>query len=687
MTTSEREDGLLRSAALQNVQSILEARQRAEDALLTTKQQLEAETARLDRTVALLRATLEATTDGIVAIDEQAKVTAWNQRFKDIWHVPAAILDNGDWRELSEFAANQLADPAGFVERVDAIQTQALPESFDVLEFADGRSCVRYSRPQLIGGAKAGRVWTFRDTTERKRAEAANALLAAIVQGSDDAIVAKDLFGVITSWNEGAQRMFGYAPEEAIGQPITMLIPRARLAEETYILDCIRRGERVEHFDTVRMRKDRTLIDVSLTISPVRDASGRVVGASKIARDITDRVRLERETRDQAQALSDLHRRKDEFLAMLGHELRNPLAPIANAVHILRLQKSDDPLQQQARAIIDRQVAQLTRLVDDLLEVSRITTGRIYLRQEPVALNGVVESACETVRPLIEQRQHALEVSVPPEQIWVSGDAARLEQVVVNLLTNAAKYTPDEGRLGVSLEQEGDEAVLRVRDNGIGIASDLLPRVFELFTQAERSLDRSQGGLGIGLALVQRLVEMHGGRVEVDSALGQGSQFVVWLPLTRTAAVPERSIAASLSASGNHARVLIVDDNVDAVQSVAILLQSCGHEVTTAHDGPAALAAAFEAQPDVVLLDLGLPGLNGYEVAKRLREHAVLRDVMLVAMTGYGLPADRQRTEEAGFDHHLIKPAEFEQLQQIIASAKKRRIPQQVAFSLRSSAP
>ena len=305
-------------------------------------------------------------------------------------------------------------------------------------------------------------------------------------------------------------------------------------------------------------------------------------------------------------------------------------------------------------------MGQLARIVDELLEVSRITTGRIQLHQERIAVGVVVENAVETVRSLIDQRKHELTVSLPPQAIWLHADAARLEQVVVNLLTNAAKYTDQGGHIWLTVQQEGEEAVLRVRDTGVGIAPEILPRIFDLFTQAERSLDRSQGGLGIGLALVQRLVEMHGGTVAASSALGQGSEFVVRLPVVPPPEPqPPSPPTEKAQPTGPSLRVLVVDDNVDTVTTLAMLVQESGHDVRTAYDGSAVLEAALDYRPNVVLLDIGLPGLDGFEVAKRLRQQPALQNVVLVAMTGYGQESDRQRSQEAGFDHHLVKPGNF----------------------------
>jgi PAS domain S-box-containing protein len=373
--------------------------------------------------------------------------------------------------------------------------------------------------------------------------------------------------------------------------------------------------------------------------------------------------------------LAELDRRKDQFLAMLSHELRNPLAPILNAVQLLQLQKGENSVQQKALAIIERQVGQLTHLVGDLLDVSRAITGRIQLCQEQVSVSSIVEHAVETARPLIDQRRHELTVSLPPDPIWLYADASRLEQVVTNLLTNAAKYTNEGGHIWLSVQQEGDKAVLRVRDTGLGIDRALLPHVFDLFTQAQRSSDRSQGGLGIGLTLAKRLVEMHGGTIGVSSILGQGSEFVVSLVVCPPGVMslktqpPPTEIAEPTKRA---LRVLVVDDNVSATQILEILIQESGHLVRIAHTGPTALAAALDYRPDVMLMDIGLPELNGFEVAKWIRQQPVLRDIVLVAITGYGQESDRQHSQEAGFDHHLVKPADFEKVRQILAAVSEK---------------
>jgi PAS domain S-box-containing protein len=396
------------------------------------------------------------------------------------------------------------------------------------------------------------------------------------------------------------------------------------------------------------------------------------LGQGKLCRaaviDITARKQAE-------EKLAELDRRKDQFLAMLSHELRNPLAPILNSVQLLQLQKGQNSVQQKALAIIERQVGQLTHLVGDLLEVSRAITGRIQLCQEQVAVSSIVERAVETARPLIEQRRHELTVSLPPDPIWLYADASRLEQVVTNLLTNAAKYTNEGGHIWLSAQQEGDKAVLRVRDTGLGIAPAFLPHIFDLFTQAERSSDRSQGGLGIGLTLAKRLVEIHGGMIGVSSTLGQGSEFVVSLVASPSGAMsiktqpPPTEIAKP---TGPALRVLVVDDNLDAANVLKMLVEEAGHLVRMAYTGPTALAAAHDYRPDVMLLDIGLPELDGFDVAKRIRQEPLLHDILLVAVTGYRQATDRQRVLEAGFDHYLVKPADFEKVRQLLAEVTEK---------------
>jgi CheY-like chemotaxis protein/nitrogen-specific signal transduction histidine kinase len=375
-------------------------------------------------------------------------------------------------------------------------------------------------------------------------------------------------------------------------------------------------------------------------------------------------------TREAEEKLLEASRRKDEFLAMLSHELRNPLAPIRNAVELVRRIAPADARIAWARDVVDRQVTHLAQLVDELLDVSRITQGKITLRRENIELGKVLAHAVETARPLIESRNHRLELTLPSAPVWMSGDFARLAQVVSNLLNNSAKYTPEGGRIELVASAGPGEATVVVRDNGVGIDSDLLPRVFDLFSQGQRSLDRSLGGLGVGLTVVQRLVELHKGRVTVTSdGAGQGAEFRIVLPCISevTQAEVEKPPAAAPGEIPAGRRVLVVDDNADAADSIAVLLRMEGHEVKTVYDGHQALASSQVFAPSVVVLDVGLPGMNGYEVARRLRELPETRRALFIALTGYGQKEDRSLAAAAGFDHHFIKPADPRAIHAVIA--------------------
>ena len=405
---------------------------------------------------------------------------------------------------------------------------------------------------------------------------------------------------------------------------------------------------------------------------PLRDEAGNVRGAISAFVDITARVLAE-------ESLREADRRKDEFLAMLAHELRNPLAPILNAVSILNRPDLSVEQFEWSRGVIERQVEHLTRLVDDLLDVSRITQGKITLRKEKLDLMKVVGRALETSRPLIDARKHQLTVSIPSETVILNGDLLRLAQVVSNLINNAAKYTDEGGAIWLSAGRVGDEVILRVRDNGMGIPVEELPHVFDLFIQAGRSLDRAQGGLGIGLTLARSIVELHGGRIEaLSDGPGRGSEFVIHLPVfsfqpLRGDALGEvhesfMGIEAAAPALSIRRRVLVVDDNADSAESLALALTLEGHDAKLAYDGPGAVEVALAFKPQVALLDIGLPGMNGYELARQLRQRPGGRDMALIALTGYGQAEDRRKSREAGFDHHLTKPVNYDTLVTLINS-------------------
>ena len=403
--------------------------------------------------------------------------------------------------------------------------------------------------------------------------------------------------------------------------------------------------------------------------SRIQFVDERNVGRVWSFRDITERANL-------LAALKESDRRKDEFLAILAHELRNPLAPIRNAVQILRAKGPPVPEMSWATDVIDRQVHQMSRLVDDLLDVSRITRGKIQLHKERIELAAVVKSAVEASRPLIDKGRHEFTVTMPPEPIPLDADLTRLSQVFLNLLNNAAKYTEQGGRIWLTIEREGDQVLVRVKDTGIGIPREMLPHIFDMFTQVDRSLERAEGGLGIGLTLVQRLVERHGGTVEAHSeGPGKGSEFVVRLPIA-TEAEGKKTHGpggdAEDSTVESRRRILVVDDNRDSADSLGMLLRTLGNEVRMAHDGLEAVAVAAAFQPDVVLLDIGLPKLNGYDVARRIRDQRG-KGVVLIAVTGWGQAEDRRLSREAGFDHHLTKPINLGALQKLLTAARSSR--------------
>lgn len=367
-----------------------------------------------------------------------------------------------------------------------------------------------------------------------------------------------------------------------------------------------------------------------------------------------------------AEALKEADRRKDEFLAVLAHELRNPLAPIRYGLEIMKM-SADEPVSEDIRAMMHRQLSHLVRLIDDLLDVSRISRGKINLNKEAIELSEALQAALEASRPLIESSKHTLSLEIAEEPLWINADLTRIAQVVSNLLNNAAKYTPAGGRITLSVKRLGGEVAIAVADNGVGISEEMKPRVFDLFTQVDGETKRSQGGLGIGLALARQLVEMHEGRVEVASpGAGQGSTFTIHLPLNQPGGrIP--NIEPRTPPTVMPLKVLVVDDNVSSAETTAQILAMTGHKVTLAHDGPEALDTAKRIKPDVVMLDLGMPGMSGYEVCRELRKDQAFRNTMLIAQTGWGQERDREKTQEAGFDHHLTKPVDFDELSGLLA--------------------
>jgi PAS domain S-box-containing protein len=507
-----------------------------------------------------------------------------------------------------------------------------------------------------------------RDLTERRRneemlRESEERFRLLIEAVKDYAIFMLDTQGRVASWNAGAQRIKGYRADEIIGEHFRVFY-NEEARKRQWPEEELRRARDDGRYEEegARIRKDGSTFWANVVLTPVRDSAGVLRGYAKVTRDLSDRKRIE--------SLESSERQMQEFLAVLAHELRNPLAPISNALNLLARKPTSDPAEIWVRDVLQRQTAQLSRLVDDLLDVSRITRAALVLDRKTVDLRGLLRQAADAAMQWFEQRRHTLDIVVPDERLLVDGDEVRLLQVVQNLLHNAAKYTPEGGRIELEARREGEEALIRVLDNGIGMSAETLATAFELFKQAQQGLDRSQGGLGVGLTLVQRLVKMHGGSVSAASAgAGRGSEFVVRLPLK-----PEQPIvrpvgdakAGPAAPHGPRRRIQVVDDNRHAAQALKLLLESDGHEVRVAGDGAGGLVLARQYKPDVALLDIGLPHMDGYELARRMREEPALGNTLLVAVTGYGQMHDRARASASGFNHHLVKPVEFTALQRLL---------------------
>jgi PAS domain S-box-containing protein len=605
-----------------------------------------------------LRAILEALPAAIYTTDAEGRITSFNEeavRFSgrvpqigsDSWCVTWKLYNNDGTPLPHDQCPMAIALKEGrpvrgvsaIAERPDGTRVNFMPYPTPIKDAA---------------GRVIGAVNMLVDITEQKRAEEIQARLASIVANSDDAIVSKSLEGVIRTWNRGAERLFGYSAEEAVGKHITLIIPQERYAEEDMVLSKVRRGEMVDHFETVRRTKDGRLIDISLTVSPIRDAEGHIIGASKIARDVSERKAAER-------ALREADQRKDEFIATLAHELRNPLSAIAVAVDLLARATIEDRKARFAVPAIGRQVKQLRRIVDDLLSMARITSGKLTLRKEPVNLLEFAQRVINDYEALGDYRG---QFELTGVEAAVDADPARLAQMIQNLLDNAIKY----GGKHIALRVLADDGVARlvVADDGQGMSAEMQQSLFQPFMQGTQPAEGEQRGLGLGLALVARLASLHGGSAAGESdGPGAGSTFTITLPLARRAIDAKPAPALRPAAKR---RVLVVEDEDDSRECLKLLLETEGHEVVLSASGQAALAEVANFQPDIALVDVGLPDMDGYEVARRLRALPGGAELKLVALTGYGGEKNRRRAKQAGFDVHVTKPVSYEQLAQLFAA-------------------
>jgi PAS domain S-box-containing protein len=702
---SEDETEQLRCTVLETAASILQIRQRADQEILRTNKVLEQRTRELAQALAIMGATLDSITDAILVTDEKGKITDFNEKYIDIWRIPREFLERGMAREVRELASQNFADPQRFIARIEEIAATCR-ESFDLLELKDGRIFERCSKVLTVEEQSAGRVWSFRDVTERHLSEITSRRLAAIVASSDDAIIGKDLDGVITSWNFGAERIFGYTADEMIGRSIMRLIPSDRQEEEWQILSRIRQGERFGHFETIRLSKDGRQLNVSITVSPIKDSADRVVGASKVARDITERkaaeaalskameevetanrerlhlLESEREARSQAE---QANRMKDEFLAMLSHELRTPLNAVLGWANILRLGKLQSEELKQGLDSIERNARVQAQIIEDLLDMSRIISGKCSLDLQRIDLPALLSESMATLCGTAEVKGVRMQALVDPFAGMISGDPSRLQQVFWNLLNNAIKFTPKDGRIQVLLKRVNSHVEVSVIDTGEGIAPEFLPYVFDRFRQGDASTTRRHGGLGLGLSIVKQLVELHGGTVCVKSGgIGQGATFIVRLPLLAAHSEPEkerRHPGAALRESQPlpevslaNVHVLVVDDEIDACGIVKRLLEMSGARVSMAGSASEAMERILAGRPDVLVCDVGMPGEDGYSLIRRLRalEERQGGALPALALSAYARSEDRTKAIRSGFQNHLAKPVEPAELLAVVSSLAGR---------------
>jgi PAS domain S-box-containing protein len=662
---------------------------------------------KVGKTTAEMQAVLETAPDGVLLTDEQRKITAWNPHFLEIWKITQEQLASGDLQKVLELIAQKLKDPDQYLRSISEMET-ARGKTSQLLELKDGRFFEQHSKAVFLEEKIVGRVWFFTSVTERHHSDLLARRLAAIVDNSDDAIIGKNLNSIITSWNQGAQKIFGYSADEMIGTSIMRLIPPERQDEEEAILARLRRGERYDHFETVRITKDGRKLDVSLTISPIKDAHGNVIGASKIARDISGRkaaqqalvhakriaeaatsrqrdlLERERTAREEAERANRI---KDEFLATLSHELRTPLNAILGWATVLRTTRLQGEEREKGVDAIERNARVQAQIINDLLDMSRIMSGKVRLDVQRLDLSSIVSEAIETLSPSASAKGIRLQPILDPMDVAVSGDPNRLRQVFWNLLNNAIKFTPKGGRVQVVLERVDSHVELSVTDTGEGISADFLPYIFNRFQQADASTTRRHGGLGLGLAIVKQLVELHGGTVRAQSeGIGKGAIFIVALPLAPLGVASERrerahprskptEVPGVPEVSLKNIRVLVVDDDPDARILLKSLLESAGAEVHLAESAKDGLQQLQRSVMDVLICDIGMREVDGYTLMRQIRmlDDSEKSEVPAVALTAYARIEDRRKAIRAGFQNHLPKPVEPAELIEIVHSLANRR--------------
>ena len=605
---------------------------------------------------------LENTDVATVFLDRKMRVRRFTSRVTSAFD----LVEQDIGRPIRSFLPK--FDVGDLTTRLQQVLETEQPQECETIA-NDGNCYLMRLLPYRIEGAVEGVVLMLVDVSSLEVLRDRLRWMSAIVESTDDAIIGQDLNGVITSWNKGAEQLYGHASHEAIGKHVSILIPEERREEVQEYHASIAAGERMHTRDTIRVRQDGTPLHVSLTVSPVHDSQNRLIGISKIARDVSERITMENEIRDQV-------RQREAFLATLSHELRNPLAAALNASRLIRDHRTDQATRHQAAEIVERQISMTRTLLVDLLEMSRISQGKIDLKLENVDLRELIDNVRETVQSDIAKHARQLVCSVPDRPVVVAGDAMRLVQVCVNLISNAAKYSPVDTDVRVSITRDGDWAVIEVADEGVGIPPDRLQRIFDPFVQISETLGQSDGGLGVGLTLVKSLVEEHGGRVEAASdGLGTGSTFRVWLPALETSteepAIPSVTAPAEELRPSAARKIVLIEDFGDSRQMLASFLSLNGHLVYPHPDGESGVGAIAKHQPDIALVDIGLPGIDGYEVARQTRRNPACDRTFLIALTGFGQQADIDRAISAGFDSHLVKPIDPDHLENLIQEARR----------------
>ncbi len=626
----------------------------------------------------ILAATLDASGEGLLATDSQGNVVIASRKFREIWHLDEAEITDSPFADMAE----QCSSPKDFRDFIASHQQTGIAGS-QLFQLRNGTSVeVSCQFPPLGNGERLG-LWTFKDVTSNNDAEVLGAKLAAVVESSDDAIISKTLEGVITSWNKGAERIFGYETSEIVGKSVLTLIPEERHHEEPVILKKLRSGERIEHFETQRTTKDGRLLDISLTVSPIKDPSGNVVGISKIARDITERKRIEhtrlqlleseRKARLEAERLGRI---KDEFLATLSHELRTPLNAIIGWTHILRKYASDPTTVSEGVEVIERNAKLQTQLVGDLLDMSRIISGKMLLEKHPVQLVEQVQAAIDVIRPAADGKSITIHLHAGRTPDLIMADPARIQQVFWNLLSNAVKFTPAGGSVDITVTSRNSLVNVAFKDSGKGIRPEFIPHLFERFSQQDSSASRQHGGLGLGLALVKQIVDLHGGSVMASSeGDNTGATFTVTLP---TGTVDTTNATFSGDSTNpfdlpvldvlDGATVLVVDDEADARDLLRRILEDSGARVITAESAERALSA-MSPDIDLIISDIGMPGRDGYALIRDIRAAGHLTPA--VALTAFARPSDREYALASGYQSHIGKPVDPNELLSAIAAIRQ----------------